>query len=70
MTSLSSGANNATLAAGNIQTNTGAISSIISGSDIGSTSLGTVTGSRLSVGGNTIAATAAGNFAITTVLRE
>lgn len=70
MTSLSSGANNATLAAGNIQTNTGAISSIISGSDIGSTSLGTVTGSRLSVSGNTIAATAAGNFAITTMLRE
>jgi hypothetical protein len=70
MTSLTGGANDATLAAGNIQTNTGAISSIISGSNIGSTSLGTVTGSRLSVGGNNLASTAVGNFAVTNVTRN
>jgi hypothetical protein len=70
MTSLAGGANDATLAAGNIQNNTGAISATISGSTIGSTSLGTVTGSRLSVGGNNLASTAVGNFAITNVTRN
>jgi hypothetical protein len=70
MTSLAGGANDATLAAGNIQTNTGAISATISGSNIGSTSLGTVTGSRLAVGGNNLASTAVGNFAITNVTRN
>lgn len=70
MTSLAGGANDATLAAGNIQNNTGAISATISGSTIGSTSRGTVTGSRLSVGGNNLASTAVGNFAITNVTRN
>jgi hypothetical protein len=70
LNAISGGGNNATIAAGNIQTNTGAIGAVVTGSSIGSTSLGQVTGSNLSVGGNSLSATAVGNFAITNVTRN
>lgn len=55
---------------GNEQINTGNVIASVSASRIGGTTLGGVTGSTLSVGGNVMSASAVGNSAISTLTRD